>query len=205
MRIICYCNYDFFPLLLHYPQVSHSSTFPHSSPTSARRTTMSPVKGRRVEGRTAVTSRTSGRGRAAATTRTQSAVPCPPRSPQEKPKVTKSQEKDDYAGFCSFSSHLTACLFRLEMGKWTSVVYVSFTELGMTVSSGLVASVQSLVAVLQQQVDTSGHQFPADSQKSTPGHHPPKDNVMYKLYLQLLKSLTVQLFFVWSHDLRQFD
>lgn len=142
---------------------------------------MSPVKGRRVEGRTAATSRTSGRGRAAATTRTQSAGPCPPWSPQEKPKVTKSQEKDDYAGFVHFSSHLTSCHFRLEMEKWTSVVYVSFTELGMTVSSGLVASVQSLVAVLQQQVDTGGHRFPADSQKAITEHHPPKDNVMYKL------------------------
>lgn len=77
------------------------------------------------------------------------------------------------------------------MGKWTSVVSVSFTELGMTVSSGLVASVQSLVAVLQQQVDNSGHQVPADSQKATPGHHPPEDNVMYKLYLQRFKSLSI--------------
>lgn len=100
--LFCYCNYDFFSLLLYYQQVSHSSTFPQSSPTSVRRTTVSPVKGRIVEGRTAVTSRTSGRGRVAATTRSQSAVPCPPRSPQEKPKVTKSQEKDGYAGFCSF-------------------------------------------------------------------------------------------------------
>lgn len=98
--------------------------------------------------------------------------------------------------FVHFSSHLNASLFCLEMGKWTSVVYVSFTELGMTVSSGLVASVQSLVAVLQQQVDTSGHQVHSDSLKATLGQHPPEDNVMYKLYLQLFKSLTVQFFFV---------
>lgn len=92
-----------------------------------------------------MTSRTSGRGRTAATARTQPAVPRPAQQSQEKNKV-KSQDQDD--------------------GE----------DLGMTVSSGLVASVQSLVAILQQQIDTNSHQTPAGSQNATTLQNLPTDN-----------------------------
>ncbi|XP_075896912.1 centrosomal protein of 162 kDa [Nelusetta ayraudi] len=124
-------------------QVSHRSTFPQPSPSSVRRTTVSPVKPRRAEGRTGMTSRTSGRGRTAATARTQPAVPRPAQQSQEKNQV-KSQDQDE--------------------------------DLGMTVSSGLVASVQSLVAILQQQIDTNSHQTPAGSQNAATLQNLPTDN-----------------------------
>lgn len=41
----------------------------------------------------------------------------------------------------------------------------------MNVSSELVASVQSLVTVLQQQIDTDGHQGAANTQEVTLAHH----------------------------------
>ncbi|XP_059194596.1 centrosomal protein of 162 kDa [Centropristis striata] len=106
-------------------QASHGSTTFHSSTSSLRKPTVASVRGRRPEGRAA--SRLSG---AAAKAQTQSAAPRPRQHPQEKPKFTKSQEKDEY------------------------------TEPDVKVSSELVASVQSLVAVIQQQVDISSHQDP---------------------------------------------
>ncbi|XP_034384986.1 centrosomal protein of 162 kDa isoform X2 [Cyclopterus lumpus] len=84
-----------------------------------------------------VEGRTSGLSRAAASSKTQPSVSRPLQHPREKAKVTKSQEKEDY------------------------------TEPGLKVSSELVASVQSLVAVLQQQVDTSSHQDATDAQEVT--------------------------------------
>lgn len=62
--------------------------------------------------------------------------------------------------------------------KIISFVLSFFPDLGVTVSSGLVASVQSLVAILQQQIDTNGHQTPADSQNATTLQNVPADNVI---------------------------
>lgn len=102
----------FFPYYyyLHCQQVSHRSTFPQPSPSSVRRTTVSPVKPRRAEGRTGMTSRTSGRGRTAATARTQPAVPRPAQQSQEKNKV-KSQDQDDGEGVVLFQPVWTARFF----------------------------------------------------------------------------------------------
>lgn len=61
----------------------------------------------------------------------------------------------------------------------TSFILSLSPDLGATVSSGLVASVQSLVAILQQQVDTNDHQTPADPQNSTTLQNLPTDNVIY--------------------------
>lgn len=47
----------------------------------------------------------------------------------------------------------------------------------MKVSSELVSSVQSLVAVLQQQIDTAGRHGAADAQEARVAHHLPEDNV----------------------------
>ncbi|XP_028436995.1 centrosomal protein of 162 kDa isoform X2 [Perca flavescens] len=116
-------------------QASHGSTISHSYTSSVRKPTVAPVRGRRVEGRTAVTSRSSGLSRAAATARTQSSVSRPLQHPRETAKFTKSQANDDN------------------------------TEPGLNASSELVASVQSLVAVLQQQIDTSGHRDATDTQE----------------------------------------
>ncbi|CAJ1061874.1 centrosomal protein of 162 kDa isoform X3 [Xyrichtys novacula] len=114
-------------------QTSFGSTFSHASTSTVRKPTPASVRGRRVEGRTAVTSRSSGMSRAAATTKTQTTASRPL---QAKSKVTKSQEKEDYA------------------------------DPGLRASNELVSSVQSLVSVLQQQIDTSRHRevaaFPQD-------------------------------------------
>ncbi|TDH12178.1 hypothetical protein EPR50_G00068450 [Perca flavescens] len=117
-------------------QASHGSTISHSYTSSVRKPTVAPVRGRRVEGRTAVTSRSSGLSRAAATARTQSSVSRPLQHPRETAKFTKSQANDD-----------------------------NTAEPGLNASSELVASVQSLVAVLQQQIDTSGHRDATDTQE----------------------------------------
>lgn len=116
-----------------------------------------------------MSSRTSGRGRAAATARSQSAVPRPAQQSQEKNK-DQSQDQDDAGGFALLQPIKLHVLFIIR--EVTSLVLSFFPDLGVAVSSGLVASVQSLVAVLQQQVDTSGHQPPADS-------HSASDNVIH--------------------------
>lgn len=69
---------------------------------------MSAVRGRRVEGRAAVTSRSTGLNRAATTAKSQSTVSHSQQQPREKAKPTMSQEKDDsnYTG-----SGKTAILF----------------------------------------------------------------------------------------------
>ncbi len=86
-----------------FPQSSHGSSIAHPSISSVRKPTVAPVRGRRVEGRTAVTSRPSGLSRAAAAkAKTQSSVSCPLQHPQEKAKLTKSPEKDDYTGYHLF-------------------------------------------------------------------------------------------------------
>ncbi|XP_040901329.1 centrosomal protein of 162 kDa isoform X2 [Toxotes jaculatrix] len=109
-----------------------SSTISHPSTSSVRKPTVAPRRGRKIEGRTAATSKSSGLSRAAATAKTRS-----PQSPS-KAESAKSQDKDDYTD--------------------------------VKASSELVASVQSLVAVLQQQIDTSSHQ---DTRLT---HSPPKNN-----------------------------
>ncbi|XP_056290108.1 centrosomal protein of 162 kDa isoform X1 [Pseudoliparis swirei] len=103
----------------------------HGSAASLSSTTSSARKptGAPVRGRR-VEGRTSGApgpSRAAASATSRPSVSRPLQHPREKAKVTKSPEKEDN------------------------------TEPGLKVSSELVASVQSLVAVLQQQIDTSGH------------------------------------------------
>ncbi|XP_039973965.1 centrosomal protein of 162 kDa isoform X2 [Xiphias gladius] len=128
---------------------SRSSTISHPSTSSVRKPTVAPVRGRKVEGRTPVTSRSSGISGAAATAKTHS-----PQHPL-RAKSTKSLEKDDY------------------------------TEPGLKVSSELVASVQSLVAVIQQQINTNSHQ----ETKLT--HHLPKNNRDEDS--SLVKELRVQL------------
>ncbi|XP_063735241.1 centrosomal protein of 162 kDa [Eleginops maclovinus] len=105
-------------------QASRGSCVSHSSTSSVRKLAVAPVRGRRVEGRTAGACRTSGPSRAAAAAKTQNSVPHPLQHPQEKAKSSKNQEKEDH------------------------------TDPDMRVSSELVASVQSLVAVLQQQIHT---------------------------------------------------
>ncbi|XP_031724500.1 centrosomal protein of 162 kDa isoform X10 [Anarrhichthys ocellatus] len=117
-------------------QASHGSTVPHSSTSLVRKPTVAPVRGRRVEGRAAGTSWSSGLSRAAAA-KTQLSVSRPVQHPRDKAKITKSQEREDSA------------------------------EPGLRVSGELVASVQSLVAVLQQQIGTSSHQDATDAQEVT--------------------------------------
>ncbi|KAM7382365.1 hypothetical protein PAMP_002096 [Pampus punctatissimus] len=114
-------------------QASRGSTTSHVSTFSLRKPSVAAVRGSRVEGRTAVTSRSTGLSRAAVTAKSQSTVS---QRPREKAKTTVSQEKDD----------------------------CGYTEPGLKVSSELVASVQSLVTVLQQQIDTSNHKDATDSQ-----------------------------------------
>ncbi|KAI3361532.1 hypothetical protein L3Q82_013681 [Scortum barcoo] len=132
---------------------SRGSSVSHPSTSLMRKPTVVPGRGRRVEGRTAMTSRPSGLSRAAlAKAKDQSSVSCPPLHPRERNTFTKSPEKNDY------------------------------TEAGLKVSSELVASVQSLVAVLQQQIDTSSHQDVTDTQEvrgpqqTELTHHLPKNN-----------------------------
>ncbi|XP_033497664.1 centrosomal protein of 162 kDa isoform X1 [Epinephelus lanceolatus] len=150
-------------------QVSRGSTFSHSSTSSVRKPTVASVRGRRVEGRAAVTSRLSGLSRTAAPAKTHSSVSRPLQQPREKINVTKTQEKEDYTA-----------------------------EAGLKVSSELVASVQSLVAVLQQQIDTSSHQDVTDTDAIVRGpqetrlmHHLPDNNREQES--SLVEELRVQL------------
>ncbi|KAM9352865.1 centrosomal protein of 162 kDa [Symphorus nematophorus] len=140
-----------------------ASTGFYPSTSSVRKPTAAPVRGRRVDGRTTATSRSSGLSRPAATTRTQSSVSRPLQRPQEKAKLAKSQEKDEHTG----------------------------SEPGVKVSSELVASVQSLVAVLQQQIDTGSHLEAADAQEARQTQHLPKDNRVEES--SLVEELRVQL------------
>ncbi|KAM7420107.1 hypothetical protein PAMA_014693 [Pampus argenteus] len=114
-------------------QTSRGSTTSLASTFSLRKPSVAAVRGRRVEGRTAMTSRSTALSRPAVTAKSQSSVS---QHPREKAKTTVSQEKDD----------------------------CGYTEPGLKVSSELVASVQSLVTVLQQQIDTSSHKDAPDSQ-----------------------------------------
>ncbi|XP_056237746.1 centrosomal protein of 162 kDa isoform X1 [Seriola aureovittata] len=129
---------------------SRSSTISHPSTPPLRKPTVAPVRVRRAEGRPAVTSRSSGISRAAATAKS--------RSPQRPQKSTKNQEKEE-----------------------------DTAEPGLRVSNELVASVQSLVSVLQQQ---------AGNQETRPTHHPPNNSreenscVAEELRLQLAQKET---------------
>ncbi|KAK5922919.1 hypothetical protein CgunFtcFv8_020143 [Champsocephalus gunnari] len=107
----------------------------------------------------------TGGGACRAAAKTQASVPRPPQRPQEKAKSSKSQPKDDHTA-----------------------------DPGVRVSSELVASVQSLVAVLQQQIHTGSHQEAAHTQevRSPPEtgltHHLPNKNREEELKLQLRKE-----------------
>ncbi|XP_067458602.1 centrosomal protein of 162 kDa isoform X2 [Thunnus thynnus] len=117
---------------------ARGSTISHASASSWRKPSVAAGRGRRAEGRTAVTSRSTGLSRAAAATaKSQSSVSHSLQHAREKNKSTMSQDKDD----------------------------CNYTEPGVKVSSELVASVQSLVTVLQQQIDTSSRQDATDSQE----------------------------------------
>ncbi|XP_042280583.1 centrosomal protein of 162 kDa isoform X3 [Thunnus maccoyii] len=117
---------------------ARGSTVSHTSASSWRKPSVAAGRGRRAEGRTAVTSRSTGLSRAAAATaKSQSSVSHSLQHAREKNKSTMSQDKDD----------------------------CNYTEPGVKVSSELVASVQSLVTVLQQQIDTSSRQDATDSQE----------------------------------------
>ncbi|CAK6975579.1 centrosomal protein of 162 kDa [Scomber scombrus] len=118
-------------------KASRGSTISNATTSSWRKPSAAAVRGRRVEGRAAVTSRSTGLNRAAATAKSQSTVSHSLEQPREKAKPTMSQEKDDS----------------------------NYTETGQRVSSELVASVQSLVTVLQQQIDISSRQDAAESQE----------------------------------------
>ncbi|XP_044215728.1 centrosomal protein of 162 kDa isoform X1 [Thunnus albacares] len=117
---------------------ARGSAVSHASASSWRKPSVAAGRGRRAEGRTAVTSRSTGLSRAAAATaKSQSSVSHSLQHAREKNKSTMSQDKDD----------------------------CNYTEPGVKVSSELVASVQSLVTVLQQQIDTSSRQDATDSQE----------------------------------------
>ncbi|KAM6935942.1 centrosomal protein of 162 kDa isoform 1-T1 [Lycodopsis pacificus] len=90
-----------------------------------------------VRGRRAAGASRSSGLSRAAAAKTQPSVSRPVQHPPDKAKITKSQEREDSA------------------------------EPGLRVSGELVASVQSLVAVLQQQIGTSGHQDATDAQEVT--------------------------------------
>lgn len=81
-----------------FSQAAHSSTISHPSTSSVRKPTVAPVRGRKVQGRTAVTPRLTGISRAAAPVKTQSAVSHGPRHPLRS-SFTKSQEKDADTGY----------------------------------------------------------------------------------------------------------
>lgn len=108
--------------------------------------------------------------------RTPSAVPRPAQQSQEKNK-DKSHDQDDGGGLVLFQP------VKLPARDITWYVLSVFSDLGVTASSGLVASVQSLVAILQQQIDTSSHQTPADSQNASTLQTLPTDNVICCGYL----------------------
>ncbi|XP_010768133.1 centrosomal protein of 162 kDa-like, partial [Notothenia coriiceps] len=102
---------------------------------------------------------------AAAAAKTQTSVPCPLQRPQEKAKSSKNQPKDDHTA-----------------------------DPGVRVSSELVASVQSLVAVLQQQIHTGSHQEATHTQEiRSPQetgltHHLPNKNREEELKMQLAQK-----------------
>ncbi|XP_051810912.1 centrosomal protein of 162 kDa isoform X2 [Acanthochromis polyacanthus] len=107
---------------------SHGSTVFKPSTPSVEKPAAAAVRGKRVDER--IAPRLFGSSRAATTAaKSQISVSRFPQHPR-KAKFTKNQEKDD----CDSA------------------------ESGLKVSSELVASVQSLVAILQQQIDTSTHQ-----------------------------------------------
>ncbi|XP_029359561.1 centrosomal protein of 162 kDa isoform X2 [Echeneis naucrates] len=120
--------------------ISQLCTTPLRKPTN---------RGRKTEGKIAVSSRPSRISRTTATAKT-----CSPEYPQ---KSTMKQGKEEDAAP------------------------------GLKVGSELVASVQSLVAVLQQQVNTSRHQ------ETTLILHPAKSNKEEEEYGSVVKELRVQL------------
>lgn len=83
----------------------------------------------------------------------------------------------------------------LHHAAWSCVTDVSFmfvwlAEPGVKVSSELVASVQSLVAVLQQQIDTSSHQDATHTLEARQAHSLPQDNVIHFFFVWHLLFIT---------------
>ncbi|XP_041649990.1 centrosomal protein of 162 kDa isoform X2 [Cheilinus undulatus] len=148
--------------------VSLGSTFSYSPSTSVKKPAAAPARGWRVEGRTAVTSRSAGTSRAAAAAaaKTSSNVSRPLQHAQGKTKVPKSKEKEN------------------------------FPDPGLRVSSELVSSVQSLVNVLKQQIDTS-HERAAEAQEvyeeTRLMHYSQKNNRDDEEQRHLLEDLRAQL------------
>ncbi|XP_039864356.1 centrosomal protein of 162 kDa isoform X2 [Simochromis diagramma] len=114
-----------------HPASRGSLTSP-SCTSSMRQATPAPVRGKRLDGRMAVTSRSSGISRGSAT-----------------PAKTRSAVSSQ----CPHRANHEDC--------WDC------TEPGVTVRNELVASVQSLVAVLQQQIDATKHQDSAQEVRET--------------------------------------
>ncbi|CAB1443406.1 unnamed protein product [Pleuronectes platessa] len=114
---------------------SRSSNFSLPSTSSLKKPTLASARARKVEQRTALTSRSSGISKTAAAAK--SHLPQRPSTAT----FTKSPERDD-----------------------------DTAESALKVSSELVASVQSLVGVLQQQIHTSS------PQETRPTHHLPNNN-----------------------------
>ncbi|XP_030580549.1 centrosomal protein of 162 kDa isoform X2 [Archocentrus centrarchus] len=115
--------------------------------SSVGRATVAPVRGRRVDGRTAVTSRSSGISRSSATAAKSLSSGSHFSQHPQRAKSTKNQEKD--------------C--------WDSAA-----EPDVKVRNELVASVQSLVAVLQQQIDTTKQQDSAQEVRGARLKHLPQ-------------------------------
>uniref|UniRef100_A0A3B5A8C2 Centrosomal protein of 162 kDa n=1 Tax=Stegastes partitus TaxID=144197 RepID=A0A3B5A8C2_9TELE len=128
-------------------RVSHGSTVCQPSTSSVGKPTAAPVRGKGIDGRTAVNPRLMGMSRATTTAKAHSSVSRFPQHTQ-RAKSTKSQEKGDH----------------------------NSAESSLKVSSELVASVQSLVAVLQQQIDTSSHQEVRGLQETRVTQHFPQTN-----------------------------
>ncbi|KAM8869148.1 centrosomal protein of 162 kDa isoform 2-T5 [Spinachia spinachia] len=127
------------------------------SSTLSMRNPAAPRRGRRLEGRTAGTSSSSRSGGTAASAKTQPSASRSLQHPREKAKSTKSQEKEDH------------------------------TVASLKGSSELVMSVQSLVAVPRQQVDSSSQQDAPDAQEVPTATHDRKEDG------SLVQELRVQL------------
>ncbi|XP_030014331.1 centrosomal protein of 162 kDa isoform X2 [Sphaeramia orbicularis] len=167
------------------PQTSRASVSQPPSMSYGKKPTVAAARGRTVETRTSLSTRSSGFGGAAPPAKSLKPVV----APQRGARSSKSQGKDSYSA-----------------------------ESGLKVSNELVASVQSLVAVLQQQIDSSGHQETPElqqvrgPQETSPTRHSPNKNeedssVVAELRVQLAqKEREVQMMKEGAeelHSLRQ--
>lgn len=89
----------------------------------------------------------------------------PPKAPPSTNKSTKKQEQDSggAAGHCCpWPSQQYVCFIMILLAVCVNIWCVWPAETGVRVSSELVASVQSLVAVLEQQMSSLHHAVPQD-------------------------------------------